>query len=144
MTETANRTFALTAQFVRFLFAGGTSVIFNFLSRHLLGYIVPFEVAVCLAYLVGMITAYGLMYLFVFPVSGRGHGSGFFRFAIVNVFSLLMVLLISVGLLRLAFPIIGFDWHPEDVAHFIGLCGTAITGYIGHKLFTFHPIEQDN
>ena len=50
-----------------------------------------------------------------------------------------MVLLISVGLLRLLFPAIGFDWYAEDVAHFVGLCGTAVTGYVGHKLFTFAP-----
>lgn len=127
------------SQFLRFLLAGGTSVVCNFTARHILGYVVPFELAVALAYLVGMITAYGMMYLFVFPASGRGHGAGFMRFAVVNVFSLAAVMVISVMLVRVIFPAVGFGWHPEDVAHFIGLCSTIITGYIGHRLFTFAP-----
>lgn len=130
------------SQFLRFLLAGGASVACNFTARHLLGYVVPFELAVALAYLVGMLTAYAMMYVFVFPASGRGHGSGFMRFAVVNIFSLAAVMVVSVMLVRVIFPAVGFGWYPEDVAHFIGLCSTIITGYVGHRLFTFAPRHE--
>lgn len=130
------------SQFLRFVAAGGTSVVFNFATRHLLGHVMPFELAVALAYLVGMAIAYGLTRWLVFPASGRGSLSELTRFAIVNAGSLAIVMAVSVTLLRGVFPAIGFVWHAEDVAHLIGLSGTAVTAFLGHWLFTFAPIAK--
>ena len=124
-------------QFIKFVMAGGTSVVGNFTTRHLLGEIMPFELAVVLAYLVGMIIAYTLMRLFVFERSGQSTGQEFTRFALVNMVSLAIVMIISVGLLRVVFPAIGFNFYPADVAHLIGLSFTAVTAFVGHRSFTF-------
>ena len=73
------------------------------------------------------------------PAGARG--SELFRFAIVNVFALAQVWLVSVGLARLAFPAIGFAWHAEDIAHLIGVAIPAVTSYFGHRHFSFAKID---
>ena len=124
-------------EFGRFLVTGGIAAGVNVLSRWLFNFVMPFEAAVVVAYLVGMITAYLLAKLFVFEASGRSAGDEFFRFALVNVVALAQVWLVSVGLARYLFPAIGFDWHAEDVAHLIGVVIPAVTSYLGHRHFSF-------
>jgi putative flippase GtrA len=65
--------------------------------------------------------------------------SEFVRFAIVNVFALLVVLGVTMFLARVAFPFIGFTWHAETVAHIAGILAPVFTSYLGHKHFTFQP-----
>ena len=96
-----------------------------------------FELAVVLAYVAGMITAYVLARVFVFGATGRGVASELKRFVIVNLFSLSLVWFISVTLARRIFPAIGFAWHAEDVAHFIGVAAPAVASYFGHRAYTF-------
>lgn len=127
----------MSRQFVKFLLTGGVAALVNLGSRYLLNEVVDFEVAVALAYLLGMVTAYVLARLFVFEASGRSVASEFKRFTIVNLFSLVLVWSISVGLARLVFPAIGFAWHADDVAHFIGVMAPAIASYFGHRFYTF-------
>ena len=61
------------------------------------------------------------------------------RFTIVNLFALLQVWLLSVGLANWLFPKLGFTWHAELIAHTIGVLSPVVTSYYGHKLFTFRP-----
>ena len=124
-------------EFLRFVAAGGTSAALNFTSRYFLSFVLSYEAAVFLAYLVGILSAYLLVRLFVFPASGRGIRSELFRFTIVNLFGLAQVWLISVGLVRVVFPSFGFVWHPEEVAHFVGLSTLAISSYFAHRHFSF-------
>lgn len=125
------------SQFVRFLLTGGVAAAVNILSRIALSLAIPFEVAVVLAYLVGMTTAYVLARLFVFDRSGAPVHHEYLRFAVVNVVALIQVWLVSVGLANWLFPAIGFTWYPELVAHMIGVISPVATSYYGHKLFTF-------
>ncbi|CAN5920928.1 hypothetical protein BH11PSE3_BH11PSE3_41630 [soil metagenome] len=127
----------MNLEFLRFLVTGGVAAIVNLVSRYLLNIVMPFESAVAIAYLIGMLTAYVLVRLFVFPASGRSVGSEMRRFAVVNVVALTLVMLISIVLARGLFPTIGFTWHADDVAHFIGVLAPAITSYFGHRLYTF-------
>ncbi len=124
-------------QFVRFLLTGGVAALVNLASRYILDIFVSFELAVALAYLFGMTTAYILARLFVFEASEDGIGSEFARFAAVNVVALVVVWLVSVGLARVLFPMIGFTWYADDIAHAVGVTVPAITSFIGHKYFTF-------
>lgn len=124
-------------EFGRFLVTGGIAAGANVLSRWLFNFVMPFEVAVVVAYLVGMTTAYVLAKLFVFEASGRTARDEFFRFAIVNVVALAQVWLVSVGLARYLFPAIGFTWHADDIAHLIGVAVPAVTSYLGHRHFSF-------
>jgi putative flippase GtrA len=122
---------------VRFILTGGTSAVLNALSRILFSLVVTYELAIVLAYLVGMVTAYVLARIFVFPRSGRSAPQEFLRFALVNVVSLTQVWAVSVGLAYHLFPAIGLAWQPELVAHVIGLASITVTSYYLHKHFSF-------
>lgn len=123
--------------FFRFLLTGGFSAGVNVLSRMALTVFMPFEVAVIIAYLIAMTTAYVLARLFVFEKSGQSVRSEFVRFALVNVVALVQVWIVSIGLANWFFPLVGFDFYPELVAHTIGVISPVATSYYGHKLFTF-------
>ena len=124
-------------RFVLFVLAGGTAALVNILSRIALNWVMPYEVAIIVAYLCGMTTAYLLNRYFVFAASGRGVASEYTRFALVNLAAVAQVWIVSVGLARLAFPAIGFAWHAETVAHVIGVAIPVFTSYLGHKHFSF-------
>ena len=123
--------------FVRFLLVGGVAAVVNWLSRFGLSLFMPLEAAVTFAYILGMTCAYLLSRVFVFEASGRSIHNEFARFAIVNVFALGVVLGITLLLVRYVFPTVGFDWHPEAIAHGIGVLSPAVTSYLGHRHFTF-------
>lgn len=123
--------------FLRFLATGGFAACVNLASRWALSHIMSFEAAVAVAYLFGMTTAYVLARIFVFPQTGRSVGSEFGRFAIVNLLSLALVWSISVGLARYVFPWVGFAWHADDIAHFIGVAAPAVVAYFAHREYTF-------
>lgn len=127
----------ITGEFGRFLLTGGVAAGVNVAARWLLSHAMTYEIAVVLAYLVGMITAYLLSRAFVFARSGRTVADEAVRFALVNVVALLQVWLVSVGLARLAFPALGFAWHADTIAHLIGVAIPAVTSYFGHRHFSF-------
>ena len=124
-------------RFALFLFAGGTAALVNILSRIAFNWLMPYEVAIVVAYLCGMTTAYLLNKRFVFASSGRGVASEYTRFALVNLAAVAQVWIVSVGLARLVFPAISFIWHAETVAHVIGVTIPVFTSYMGHKHFSF-------
>jgi len=124
-------------RFALFLFAGGTAALVNILSRIAFNWLMPYEVAIVVAYLCGMTTAYLLNKRFVFASSGRGVASEYTRFALVNLAAVAQVWVVSVGLARLVFPAISFIWHAETVAHVIGVTIPVFTSYLGHKHFSF-------
>jgi putative flippase GtrA len=130
-----------SGQFVRFVLAAGASVPVNLGARVLLSRWVPYEVALLLSHVVGMLTAWTLTRLFVFDASGRSAGSELARFAIVNVVSVAVTWCVSVGLVRHVFPTLQFAWHPELVAHLIGLGVASVTSFIGHKRFSFRGAD---
>ena len=133
-------------RFTAFLLSGGIAALVNVLSRigfdALLrqagfGPITAYELAVILAYLVGMTTAFGLARAFVFTGSGRSLHVEYGRFALVNVVALVQVWVVSVLLLRLVFPAVGLTWNAETIAHVIGVLSPVLVSYHGHKRFSF-------
>lgn len=132
----------MKVQFLKFLLAGGFAALVNMGSRYVLNYFMRFEVAVVLAYLCGFFTAYILSRLYVFDPSGRSRRTEIKRFAIVNVFSLGVVWVVSVGLARVLFPAIDFTWHADDIAHVCGVLAPAVTSYIGHRFYTFARVDS--
>jgi len=126
---------------IRFVFAGGTAAIVNILSRIVINWLVPYEVAIVLAYLCGMTIAYLLNKHFVFLSDDHRIASEYMRFALVNLGAVIQVWCISVGLARWLFPAIGFVWHAETVAHVIGVASPVYTSYLGHKFFSFGRIR---
>ncbi len=127
----------MSREFIAFVAAGGTSAVINWLSRIGLSEFMRLEYAVTIAYLIGMSIAYTLNKLFVFQKSGRNVSDEYIRFTIVNMVALVQVLIVTVGLERVVFPLIGFDWYSDEVAHAIGVGSPIVTSYIGHRHFTF-------
>jgi putative flippase GtrA len=124
-------------QFIKFLVAAGLSVPVNLGSRVLLSRVMPYEAALVVSHLCGMLTAFLLTRSFVFERSGRQVSSELTRFALVNVLSLVVTWIVAVGLLRLVFPRVGFDTYPELVAHTAGLGLASLTSFYGHRAYSF-------
>ena len=129
-------------EFVGFVAIGAFAAGVNWLVRFPIDYVTSFEAAVVLAYLVAMTTAFLLNRAFVFRASDGPWARQYRRFALVNLVALVQVFLVTVGLARLLFPAIGFDWHAEAVAHAIGLGSPILTSYWGHKFYSFAGPRQ--
>jgi putative flippase GtrA len=127
----------LSPQFRRFLVTGGLAAGVNLGSRYLLNRVMPFGVAVVLAYLLGMVTAYLLARKYVFTDSQRHHLDSSLRFALVNVVGIAQTTLVSIGLAEHVFPAVNFTWHAHDVAHLAGVVAPVFTSFVAHQRFTF-------
>ncbi len=124
-------------RFLRFLLVGGLAAGLNVAARWFLDFALAYEVAVALAYLVGMIAAFAMSRRFVFERSEAPLPVQFGRFAVVNMLAFAQVWLVSVGLARLLFPAVGFAWHSDTLAHLIGVASPIVTSYLGHRHFSF-------
>jgi putative flippase GtrA len=116
-------------EFIRFIATGGTAAIVNVVSRYALSFMLSYQISIVIAYLIGMTTAFALAKWFVFAQSGRSSSNEYIRFALVNVVSMVLDIFI--------FPMIGWEWNAQTLAHIIGVASPVITSYYGHKLFTF-------
>jgi len=124
-------------EFMQFLIVGGFAALVNFVSRIIINEWVGYRVAVVLAYLVGMLTAFILSKIYVFEKSGRHHWHELRDFTLVNLLAVIQVWLISVGLAEYLFPAVGYTFYAPEVAHLIGLAIPAVTSYLGHKYYSF-------
>ena len=126
-----------TRRFLRFLAAGGTAAAVNVASRCAFDLVTSYEVAIVLAYLVGMTTAYLLSRRFVFEPSALSTRDSALRFGLVNIIAAAQVLAVSIGLADHLFPAIGFAWRAHDVAHIAGVLFPVASSYLLHKRFSF-------
>lgn len=124
-------------RFARFLVTGGLAALVNIGSRLWFSTTMTYGWAVLAAYVCGMTTAWLLARLFVFERSGAHWSREYARFALVNLVAAAQVWAISVGLAEHVFPAAGFTFHPESVAHVIGVIVPVFTSYLGHKHFSF-------
>jgi putative flippase GtrA len=124
-------------RFIRFLLTSGAAAGVNIAARYLLEFITTYEIAVAIAYLFGMATAFILARRFVFDAADDKVGGQAARFGLVNAIAFAQVWLISVGLARLLFPAIGFTWQAETIAHGLGVASPAVTSYFLHQHFSF-------
>lgn len=131
----------LTSPFMRFLMTGGFAALINILARLLFSLLFPFEIAVVVAYLIGMTTAYALARTFVFQRSHQSLVAEYGRFALVNAVALIQVWIVSVGLANWVLPSLGFTWQAELIAHTVGVLSPVFTSYFGHKVFTFKATD---
>lgn len=122
----------------RFLVAGGLASLVNWLARFPLSLVMPFQMAVGLAYGIGMILGFALYRSWVFPGSALRLVSQILRFAAVNAAGLLTVvagssLLVAVigrsGLMPLS--------AAEGVAHATAIVLSAAINFIGHRTTSF-------
>ncbi|WP_338552546.1 GtrA family protein [Paenibacillus sp. KS-LC4] len=130
--------FFTSKQFLLFLASGGLAAIVNLGSRIVLNHYLSFTLSVALAYMFGMITAFVLSKLFVFH--GASQHSAIRQlayFTLVNVIAIIQTLIVSIVLRNYFLPFIGWGFHPNEVAHFIGVCVPIFSSYVGHKYVTF-------
>jgi len=124
-------------QFLTFLVTGGIAALVNFGSRILFNEWMPFWLAVVVAYLVGMLTAFVLARMFVFSAGTQSMGQSMLRFALVNVLAIAQTWIISMVLAYWLLPAMGLrHWVPE-IAHAIGIMVPVFTSYLGHKHWSF-------
>jgi putative flippase GtrA len=142
VTPRLQRSHSTRHQIALFVLFGSVAAVVNVLSRIVLSLEIPFEAAIVLAYACGMTTAYALNKAFVFAPSGRSIRDEYFRFTLVNLVAVIQVWIISVCLVRVFFPWIGFTWHAETVSHVIGVMVPVFTSYFGHKHVSFSPTSQ--
>ncbi len=107
-------------QFLNFAVAGAIAALVNLSSRYVLSSVMQYEVAVAIAYLFGMTTAFLLTRRFVFAASGQP---------------------MAVALVRVVFPNMRFDWHAEEIAHLVGMVSPIAVSYYGNKHFSFKRAE---
>ena len=130
-------------QFWAFVLTGAFAAVVNIAARVLFSLFMPFEIAILVAYLIAMITAYALSRQFVFQPSGRPIRDEIQKFALVNLVAIIQVWLVTVGLASYVLPAIGWNIFPKLVAHFVGVASPVLTSYLGHKHFSFRPLASD-
>jgi putative flippase GtrA len=117
--------------------ASAASVPFNLLARAVFSQLMPFELALIPAHLVGMLVAFVLTRAFVFTGSQTPVAVGLKRFAIVNIGSLLITTIVASFSLRILFPLINFSLFPATAAHIAGLGVASVFSYFGHLHYSF-------
>ena len=124
-------------EFLLFLITGGVAALVNVVSRVGFSQLLRFELAVLLAYGVGMLTAYVLARKFVFLQSRTSVRRSFAAFALVNLFAVLQTWLVSVGLHNWLLPLLGIVVLRDLIAHGIGVAVPVLSSYFGHKHISF-------
>jgi putative flippase GtrA len=124
-------------RFSLFILAGTLSSIVSLLARCGFSLVVPYEAAVVLAQIVGVLVAFSLNRLFVFQQSQRAIASALPRFFLVNVMSLIIVTTISSLCYRLILPALSIQFHPGIISQVAGLAASALPGFFAHKYFSF-------
>lgn len=130
--------------FLEFVALGSLAAASNYVSRFPLDTFLPFEAAVFLAYLVGMIVAFTLFQRYSFKSSAGTKPVQIGRFCIVNVLGASLAVLTSAIFARAIFPVIGWEYHPHAIAHAIGISFPAVSSYFLHKHYTFLPPGKVN
>jgi energy-coupling factor transport system substrate-specific component len=122
----------------KFLVAGGSASFVNFLVRFPLSSFFSFDVAVSLAYMIGMAAGFALYRSWVFPGSSVPLYSQVLRFIAVNACGLFVV--VEIASLCASALINAGPFSPEvaeAIAHVIGIGSGAIANFAGHSLITF-------
>jgi putative flippase GtrA len=128
-------------QFVLFLLTGGTAAAVNFGSRILYNRWMDFSMAIMIAYLTGMITAFILAKLFVFKESQQQTRRSAWIFSLVNLIAVAQTWCISLAFAHFL-PLIGVTQFVHEISHGIGVIVPVFTSYIGHKRWSFR--EEKN
>ena len=126
-----------TRQFLRFSVVGAVAALLHWSSRIAFNYVVSYELALVLAYVVGTSSALVLNKIYVFPLSGRSLHWEVSFFVLVNLIAFPFVWSISYTLSEILFPRIGFVFYPRATAHGLAICFPLFANFLAHKYITF-------
>lgn len=132
----------MSRQFLGFVIAGGIAAVANFGSRIVLSLWLPYVVAITIAYGIGMAVAFVLNRLFVFRDADNALAQQGLWFVLVNLAAVAQTLLISLLFARWIFPAMNMQFHPETIAHGIGVIVPVFTSFIGHRTLTFRRANR--
>jgi len=124
-------------QLVTFMLTGGIAAVVNFTSRIFYNNFVDFPVAVALAFMTGMITAFILAKRYVFRNSSHSTTKSFILFFMVNIVAFAQTWIITMILAYHALPAIGINKCNKDIASFAGIITPVFTSFIAHKYISF-------
>jgi putative flippase GtrA len=127
----------MRSQFARFVMVGGLAALANVVSRWAFNFAMPYVPSIVLAYGVGMATAFALNRRFVFAGATRPLHGQLLWFTAINVAALAQTLAVSLLLSRFLLPKLGWTFHPETIAHIVGVVVPVFTSYLGHRHLTF-------
>ncbi len=127
----------LSRQFLVFLLTGGLAAAINFGSRIVYNQWVEFSVAVILAYITGMITAFLLARAFVFTDGSQSVQRSATFFVLVNAIAVLQTWAISMLLAYYVLHWVGITRFVPEIAHAVGVVVPVFTSYLGHKRWSF-------
>lgn len=122
---------------VRFLICGGTAAAINWLARIALSLVLPFELAIMVAYAIGMTAGFLLYRSLVWPGQHGSWRSQAPAFVVVNAAGAVIVLLTAIGLDHLGTALFGPSGVVEAVAHGLAIGVGAVANYLGHSRITF-------
>lgn len=126
-----------SSQFLKFLLTGGIAAGVNFGSRFIYNQWMGFSIAVVLAYITGMITAFVLAKYFVFRQSQVPLTYSVLRFLLINLLAVAQTLAVSLALLFYVLPWLGITTMAKEIAHAIGIIAPLFSSFIGHKYWSF-------
>ncbi len=124
-------------EFAFFLALGGLAALTNLIARFFFNFVMPFEIAVILAYIAGMVVAFLLFGKLIFDGSKATLGRRVNRFVQVNILGAILAWGVSILMARVVLPAAGWTWHPLEIAHFVGVATPAFSSYFFHKHYTF-------
>lgn len=124
-------------QFLAFLITGGLAASVNFCSRMLYSLKLDYPMAIVLAYLTGMVTAFVLARLFVFKDSQQPLRHSAMYFVLVNLVAVAQTWAISMALAYHVLPAMGIRRFVPEIAHAVGVVVPVFTSYLGHKRWSF-------
>ena len=127
----------LTPQFIRFLVAGGIALVANWCARIILNHFMSYELAMVLAYSVGMATAFVLNASFVFASDASTRHREMGRFVIVNLLMFPLVFATSWVLSEKVFSIWLEPAPARAVGYGIAIILPVFISFVAHKFFTF-------
>ena len=127
----------VSEQFGRFLIAGGIALLLNWVSRFVFNQYVDYGPAIVMAYAVGILVAFVLNKLFVFPYGDRPVNAELFFFFLFNIVAFPFVWIAAYVLGEWLLP----RWLPSSAAlalgHGIALTLPVFVNFFLHKFVTF-------
>lgn len=131
-----------TPQFRRFLVSGGVAAAVNLGSRAFYDLWMSYSLAIVLAYVTGMATAFALNRRFVFQSSTSEWSTSAGRFVIVNCLGLAQTWAVSLLMTSFVLPLLHVDRFRAGIAHFVGVAAPVFTSYAAHRLWTFAETDR--
>jgi putative flippase GtrA len=132
----------LNREVIAFLICGGLAAFVNWAARIVLSLAMPFEAAVGLAYLIGMIVGFLLYRHIVWRDPDDTSLRQIAMFVVVNAASAVIVFGAAVTL-RLAFSTtFGMHAFGDAIAHGVAIGLGAVSNFAGHRMLTFQKTTQ--